>query len=639
MGFDAAMNAPVPGPVQADGARRQRLAALALGALGVVYGDIGTSPLYAIRECFSAASGIAPTQENILGILSLVFWSLILSVTVKYITLILRADNRGEGGMLALMVLARAAAGRGERARKVILTAGLIGTSLFFGDAILTPAISVLSAVEGLGIATEVFQPYIVPIAIAVIVALFFVQSSGTATVGRWFGPIMLVWFAALAGLGIAAISQRPEVLQSLNPAFGAAFLAREGIHAFVPIGTVFLAITGAEALYADLGHFGAKPIRAAWFSAVLPALALNYFGQGALILADPSAVRNPFYLLAPAEMLYPMVALATAATVIASQAVISGAFSLFSQGIQLGIAPRTDVRHTSPQEIRQVYLPQVNFALLACVVALVVWFGSSSALAAAYGISVSGEMVLTTLLAAFAAHQLWRWPVLAIAAVFGVFLVIDLIFFFANLLKVLDGGWVSLLIAGAVFVCSTTWIKGRQALYTKLSQEGAQLDDFLRSIGPAIPRVRGTAAYMARIGETVPHALLHNIKHNKVIHERVLLMTVVTEDVPEVSRDDRVEAQQLEKGFWRVTVRYGFLQNPNLPRALGALAPLGLEVNIHDTSFFLGRVTLVPALKPLIAPWRRRLYFALARNAASAPDFFRIPTDRVVEVGAQIAL
>jgi KUP system potassium uptake protein len=618
---------------------KQHMALLALGALGVVYGDIGTSPLYAMRECFSAATGVAPTPENVLGILSLVFWSLVASVTVKYVVLILRADNRGEGGTLALMALVRAAVPTNPRLRAVILTGGLLGVALFFGDAILTPAISVLSAVEGLEIATDAFVPYIVPLAVAILVALFLLQSRGTGIVGRMFGPVIFVWFATLGTLGVIAVVGNPVVIAAIDPRHAVAFLGREGWGAFVPLGAVFLAITGAEALYADLGHFGAKPIRTAWFAVVLPALALNYFGQGALILDNAAAIRNPFYLLAPNFLLYPMVALATAATVIASQAVISGAFSLFNQAMQLGVAPRTEVHHTSPQKVRQVYLPQVNFALLVAVILLVVGFGSSSALAAAYGFAVSGEMVLTTLLAALAATFLWRWPLPAVVAVFGTFLVVDAVFFAANVLKVFDGGWVSLVLAAVVYVCASTWVKGRQALYAKLAAEGAQLDDFIHSVGPSLPRVRGTAAYMARVGETVPHALLHNIKHNKVLHERILLMTVINEDVPEVPREQRVEAQALEKGFWRITVRYGFLQSPNLPRALSQLGPSGLEINIHDTSFFLGRVTLVPAMKPLIPAWRRRLYFALARNAASAPDFFRIPTDRVVEVGAQIAL
>ncbi len=618
---------------------KQTLALLALGALGVVYGDIGTSPLYAIRECFSAATGVAPTPENVLGILSLVFWTVTLLVTLKYVILVLRADNRGEGGAIALMSLTRAAHATRPRLRGIILSAGLIGTALFFGDAMLTPAISVLSAVEGLEVATDIFKPYIAPLAIGVIAALFMTQRRGTASVGRMFGPVMCAWFTILGVLGVYGITKHPEVLAAINPAHAAAFVAREGWHVFVPLGAVFLAITGAEALYADLGHFGAKPIRAAWFAVVMPGLVLNYFGQGAIILDDPANVRNPFYLLPPPVLLYPMVALATAATVIASQAVISGAFSLFNQAIQLGLAPRTEVQHTSSQEIRQVYLPQVNLALFVGVVALILSFGTSSDLAAAYGIAVSGTMVVTSALAALAAGQLWHWPRPLIVGVFGALLAIDLMFLGANLLKVFDGGWVPIVIAAAIYVGSSTWIQGRQALYTKLAAEGAQLDDFIHSVGPSLPRVRGTASYMARIGETVPHALLHNIKHNKVLHERVLLMTVITEDVPIVPRENRVEAQALDKGFWRITVRYGFLQSPNLPRALMQLAPTGLEINIHDTSFFLGRVTLVPALKPLIPPWRRRLYFALARNAASAPDFFRIPTDRVVEVGAQIAL
>ncbi len=617
---------------------KQQLAVVALGALGVVYGDIGTSPLYALRECFSAATGVVPTTENVLGILSLAFWTVTVLVTLKYVTLVLRADYRGEGGAMALMALTRRAVGSSNRLRAFVLAAGLIGTALFFGDAMLTPAISVLSAIEGLEIATPVFRPYVVPVALAVIVGLFLVQSRGTGSVGRLFGPIMLLWFTVLGLLGLWMIVRSPHVLAAINPMHAVQFVVEEGWHVFIPLGAVFLAITGAEALYADLGHFGAKPIRTAWLSVAMPGLLLNYFGQGALVLEDPTATRNPFYLLVPEPFLYPMVALATAATVIASQAVISGAFSLFNQAIQLGLAPRAEVRHTSSSEIRQVYLPQINYALLIGVVALVLTFGSSSELAAAYGIAVSGTMVVTSILAMLAAIHLWHWPRVAVVGVFGTLLAVDLIFFAANALKVFEGGWVPLVIAAVIYISSTTWIQGRHALYVKLAAESATLEDFLRSVGPKVPRVRGTAVYLARLGETVPHALLHNIKHNKVLHERVLLMTVINEEIPVVPRESRVEAHELEKGFWRVTVRYGFLQSPNLPRALGQLSPQ-LEINIHDTSFFLGRVTLMPALKPLIPRWRRSLYFALARNASSAPDFFRIPTDRVVEVGAQIAL
>ncbi|MFM2130151.1 MAG: potassium transport protein Kup, partial [Pseudomonadota bacterium] len=547
---------------------KRSLAMVALGALGVVYGDIGTSPLYALRECFSPLNGVAPTTENVLGILSLVFWTVTVLVTFKYVTLILRADNRGEGGAMALMALTRRAVGPRKGLRAFVLSAGLIGTALFFGDAMLTPAISVLSAIEGLEIATPVFQPYVVPVALSVIVALFLVQSRGTGSVGRLFGPIMAIWFTVLGLLGLWMIARNPHVLAAINPVHAAEFVATQGWHVFIPLGAVFLAITGSEALYADLGHFGAKPIRLAWLSVAMPGLLLNYFGQGALVLEDPPATRSPFYLLVPDSLLYPMVALATAATVIASQATISGAFSLFNQAIQLGVSPRAEVRHTSSSEIRQVYLPQINFALLIGVVALVLSFGSSSELAAAYGIAVSGTMVVTSALALLAAMHLWRWPRVIVFGVFGVLLAIDLIFFGANILKVFEGGWVPLAIAAAIYISSTTWIEGRQALYQKLAAEGAQLEDFLRSVGPNIPRVRGTAVYLARMGETVPHALLHNIKHNKVLHERVLLMTVINEEVPIVPRESRVEAQELEKGFWRVTVRYGFLQSPNLPRA-----------------------------------------------------------------------
>lgn len=620
-------------------AERGHWAALSLGALGVVYGDIGTSPLYTIRECFAEYNGLAPTHENVLGILSLAFWALVLAVTVKYVLVILRADNNGEGGIIALMALTRQLVGKRPWIAPILFSAGLVGTALFFGDAAITPAISVLSAVEGLEIATTMFKPYVVPIAGFVLVLLFAMQSRGTGSVGRLFGPIIACWFCILGVLGALAISRAPQVLQAVDPRHAVGFIAAHGWGTLVSLGSVFLAVTGAEALYADLGHFGRTPIRRAWFALVLPGLVLNYFGQGALILQDPSAVRSPFYLLVPSELLYPMVALATVATVIASQAVISGAFSLFHQAMQLGLAPRMGVRHTSAQESKQVYLPQVNWGLLCAVLALVIGFGSSGALASAYGIAVNGTEIVTTLLAFWVAVYQWRWPRLAAILVFGAFLVMDVTFLAANSLKVVDGGWVSLLIGAAVFTVSSTWIRGRAVLYQKLQEGGASMDDFLRSVNERVPRVAGTAVFLARVGETVPHALLHNVKHNKVLHQRVLLMSVLTEDVPVVPRERRVEVTALEKGFYRVVVRYGFMQGPNLPKVLALCSTHGLGIDLHDTSFFLGRVTLVPALKPRLAPWRRSLYFALARNASSATDFFRIPTDRVVEVGAQIAL
>ncbi|MFO0996365.1 MAG: potassium transporter Kup [Alphaproteobacteria bacterium] len=618
----------------------QGLGALAIGALGVVYGDIGTSPLYTMRVAFGELSGLRPIEANVLGVLSLIFWSLFIVVTVKYLVLVLRADNRGEGGIMALMALSRRALRSRPRLLAALFPLGVLGTGLFCGESVITPAISVLSAVEGLHEATPLFDPYVVPLTLVVLIALFAIQSRGAGAVGRLFGPIMGVWFTTIAVLGIVEILDQPQVLAAIDPRHAFDFAAAHGWHTIITLGAVMLAFTGAEALYADMGHFGRTPIRVAWFGLVMPSLLLNYFGQGALLLSDPAAVRNPFFLLGPPAVLYPMVALATVATVIASQAVISGAFSIYSQSVQLGYAPRARIDYTSEHRMGQIYLSRINWALLVAVVALVLGFGSSDRLGAAYGLSVTGTMVASTVLAGSVAFGKWRWRPVAVFAVFGCLLVVDLIFLTSNIIKIPEGGWVPLLLGLAVFFLMTTWRRGRAELNKRLRDESMGLDTFLETLrAETMQRVPGTAVYMARIGDAVPHALLHNLKHNRVLHERVVLLTVVNEDIPRVADDDRVDVTVLPKRFYRVTVHYGFTEPPDLPQALARCASRGLDFDMMETSFFLGRVTLVPAERSSLSTLRRHVFFLLTRNALSATDFYRIPTNRVVELGAQIAL
>jgi KUP system potassium uptake protein len=616
------------------------LGALAVGALGVVYGDIGTSPLYTMRVAFGEFSGLRPTEANVLGVLSLIFWSLFVVVTLKYLVVILRADNRGEGGIMALLALVRRALRNRQRLLAILFPLAVIGTGLFFGDSVITPAISVLSAIEGLHEATPTLDPYVVPLTLVVLIVLFAIQSRGTGSVGRLFGPIMVLWFAVLAVLGIVEIAEQPQVLSAIDPRHAIRFAVAHHWHTFATLGAVMLAFTGGEALYADMGHFGRTPIRLAWFSLVMPSLILNYFGQGALLIGDPETVRNPFFLLSPDMLLYPMVALATVATIIASQAVISGAFSIYSQSVQLGYAPRARTEYTSGSQMGQIYISGVNWALLAAVIGLVLGFGSSDRLGAAYGLSVTGTMAVTTILAAGVAFGKWRWRASVVFAVFGGFLAIDLLFLGSNVMKISEGGWVPLTIGGLVFVLMTTWRTGRNELYKRLSAESMRLDTFLDTLRPeSMQRVPGTAVYMARIGDAVPHALLHNLKHNRVLHERVVLLTVVNDDIPKVPDEERIEVTPLPKRFYRVVVHYGFMESPDIPLALARCAARGLDFDLMDTSFFLGRVTLVPAEQSRLSGWRRHLFFLLTRNALSATDFFRIPTNRVVELGAQIAL
>jgi KUP system potassium uptake protein len=617
----------------------RRLATLTLSALGVVYGDIGTSPLYALKEVFGGAHHPVPVSEhNVLGILSLVFWALMIIVSIKYVTFIMRAGNKGEGGIMALMALVLRGAKDPARAR-VLMLLGLFGAALFLGDGTITPAISVLSAVEGLEVATPAFKPYVIPITLAVILGLFVIQKRGTAHVGAWFGPIMVVWFVVLAVLGISGIAHAPQVLAALNPFYAFEFLGTHGAPGFFSLGAVVLAVTGAEALYADMGHFGPTPIRLAWSGLVLPALALNYFGQGALILGDPQAIDNPFYLLAPSWMLYPLVALSTVATIIASQAVISGAYSITKQAMQLGYAPRMEIQHTSGEQIGQIYLPGINWTLCIGVVALVVGFGSSSKLAAAYGIAVTGTMAITTILAFVVARSIGKWSLPASILLFAAFLIVDLAFFSANLIKVVDGGWFPLAFGSVVFVLMLTWKRGRQLLQSRLEADAIPLDAFIASASLGCTTVPGTAIFMTTEASAVPHALLHSMKHYKSLHDRIVLLNAVTLDVPHVPPSQRVAVDTINAQFYKVKVFFGFMDDPDLPEALEWCAEQGLRLDMMDTSFFLGRETLIPKVDSEMAFWRERLFITMVRNARSAADYFGLPSNRVVELGAQVVL
>ena len=622
-------------------ARRKdtRLATLTLSALGVVYGDIGTSPLYALKEVFGGTHHPVPISEaNILGILSLVFWSLMVVVSIKYVIFIMRANNQGEGGIMALMALVLREEKNASRAKALMLM-GLFGAALFYGDGLITPAISVLSAVEGLEIATPAFKPYVIPLTLIVLCVLFAFQKRGTGSVGSLFGPIMIVWFFALALLGVLNIVKAPQVLAALNPTYAFGFLATHGTLGFFSLGAVVLVVTGAEALYADMGHFGSKPIRIAWSGLVLPALTLNYFGQGALLIIDAKAIENPFYLLAPAWALYPLVALATIATVIASQAVISGAFSMTHQAIQLGYAPRMEVLHTSSHEIGQIYLPAINRALFIGVVALVLGFGSSTNLAAAYGIAVTGTMATTTVLAFVVARRMWHWNLAASVALFGAFLLVDVGFFSANIVKIVEGGWFPLAFGLFVFVLMSTWKLGRGLLYRRLEADSIPLPDFIASASLGCTTVPGTAVFMTANPDAVPHALLHSMKHYKSLHERVVILTTVTLDVPHVPPTQRVAVESLNAQFHKVKIFYGFMDDPDLPETLDWCAEQGLRLELMDTSFFLGRETLIPQMSSEMALWREKLFVAMYRNAGSVASYFNLPPNRVVELGSQIVL
>ena len=616
------------------------LAALSLTALGVVYGDIGTSPIYALRESLHGKHGLAPTPENILGLLSLIVWALILVISIKYLAFVMRADNCGEGGMIALTALVAPSGPKPAGRRHLLVLIGLFGASLLYGDGMITPAISVLSAVEGLEVATPVFRPYVVPITIVILVLLFSVQSRGTAKIGAIFGPVMMVWFLVLAALGITHVIAHPGVMAAVNPVHGIRFFARNGVAGFLVLGSVFLAVTGGEALYADMGHFGKRPIRVAWFALVLPSLLINYFGQGALVIADPSAAEHPFFQLAPSWALIPLVALTTLATVIASQAVISGAFSLTRQAVQLGYLPRVDIEHTSSTHIGQIYIPGLNWLLAIACIGLVVGFRSSSNLAAAYGVAVTTDMVFTTILFAVVAHSRWNWPVAATVGLAAAFLIVDLGFWTAGVTKIPSGGWFPLVIAAAVFTIMTTWKTGRALLATRLAEGAAPISELSKRVAAAAPtRVKGTAVYLTRDPTLVPHALLLNVEHNKVIHERIVFLGMFTATQAYVHAADRIHIDQIEPNVYRVTARHGFAEDPEVPGVLARCKALGLEIDPNETTFFVGRETLLATDRPGMAIWRERLFARLARNARRATRYFKMPPSRVVEIGAEIEL
>ena len=618
---------------------KSSLATLTIGAIGVVYGDIGTSPLYAFKEVF--AGGHVPiTTDNVLGVLSLFFWTLTIVVSIKYVVLMMRADNIGEGGLMALLALASQSVKDQPRLRQILLILGVFGVALFFGDGIITPAISVLSAVEGLEIITPAAKPYVVPISLLVLVLLFAVQKRGTADIGKFFGPITVFWFVAIAATGVLQIIQNPGVLVAVNPWYALRFAVEHYQIAFITLGAVFLCVTGAEALYADMGHFGKRPIRLAWFALVMPSLMLNYFGQGALVLANPKAASNPFYLMTPDWALIPMVILATMATVIASQALITGAFSATKQTIQLGFLPRLSILHTSVRETGQIYIPAVNWALLAGVVIAVLIFGSSSALAAAYGISVSLLMVITTVLTFFVIRFGWGYPLPLCIAATGFFFVVDFAFFASNALKIAHGGWFPLAIAALLYMFMTTWKDGRQLLNEKLRADAVDLESFLKSVFLNPPaRVEGTAVFLTAETGTVPNAMMHNLKHNKVLHAQNLFVTVRNHEVPWIGMDKRLAVDSLGSNCWQIVIHYGFKDSPDVPSALQQIRSHGCEIEPMTTSYFLSRDTVVPTLGSGMAPWREKLFAQMHHNASGAADFLNLPNNAVVELGSKIEI
>jgi KUP system potassium uptake protein len=624
---------------------RDRLLPLAVTALGVVYGDIGTSPLYSMRECFFGSHAVPPTHDNVLGVLSLIIYALVLVISIKYVALVMRADNQGEGGILALTALIpsrenrTSASARLAVGRPLLIALGIFGTALLYGDGMITPAISVLSAVEGLEVVTPLFQPYVVPLTATILVGLFVIQKYGTHRVGGLFGPIVIVWFVTIAALGVASIRQEPAVLSAFDPRHAVAFFETNGVTGFAVLGAVFLVVTGGEALYADMGHFGRFPIRLAWFSLVLPSLLLNYLGQGALLLTHQDAT-HPFFQLAPSWALLPLVGIATAAAIIASQALISGSFSITRQAMQLGLAPRLDVEHTSAHAIGQIYVPQVNWALMIATVIIVIGFGSSSALAAAYGIAVTLTMVITVLLLYVVMTERWHWKKPAAMAVMGVFLVIDLAFFGANALKLFQGGWVTLVVAIALFTLMTTWKTGRRLVAERLTARAIPLDEFMASVEALRPvRVPGTSVFMTAQPTGTPPALAHNMRYNKVLHDEVIVLTVATAQVPHVAAKDRVSVQPLGHDMFNVRVQYGFMEDPNVPAALRRASDLGVPIDFGDLTYFLGRETIIVSRRKGMAIWREKLYVLMARNAVRATAFFRLPPERVVELGVQVEM
>ena len=619
----------------------QTRSALTLAALGIVYGDIGTSVLYAAKEVFNPSHGIPLDHNSILGGISAIFWSLMVVVSLKYVTLIMRADNKGEGGIMALLALSSSAVQRFPRWRVVLPMLGAFGAALFYGDAVLTPAVTVLSAVEGLEVGTTAFKPFVVPIAVAILIALFMFQRHGTAVVGKLFGPVMVVWFSTLAVAGVFSIVKQPAILSALNPMHALVFVSAHGWASFIVLGAVVLGVTGAEALYADMGHFGRSPIQMAWFGLVFPALALNYLGQGALLMTDPSAVKNPFYLMFPEWALYPMVGLATLAGIIASQATISGAYSLTKQAIQLGFLPRMNIIHTSA-EIGQIYLPGVNWILLAAVLAAVVGFGSSTELASAYGFSVTGTMLIDTFLTFFVIRFAWKYNLALCILATGFFIIVDIAFFSASFLKIAEGGWFPLMIACLVYTVMLTWRSGRQILVRRLQSSAIPLDAFRASLFEYPPtRVPGTAIFMAADPDAVPHALLHNLSHNKVMHERVVFISVTIGDVPWVPMEERVSVEPMGHEWYLIRMHFGFKDRPDVSAGLQLCEKHGLEFNLLETSFFLSRETLVPVANSTdgMALWRERMFATMARNASSVTDYFNIPTNRVIELGTRIEI
>jgi KUP system potassium uptake protein len=623
-----------------------RLLPLTLTAVGIVYGDIGTSPLYTIRECFFGAHAVTLNHDNVLGVLSLILYALIIVVSVKYIAIVMRADNQGEGGILALAALMpesvgrREVAGRLAESRPVLVLLAIFGASLLYGDGMITPAITVLGAIEGLTVATPFFTPYVMPIALVIIVGIFVIQRFGTDKVGRLFGPVMVVWFLAIAALGVAGIALEPAVLAALNPAYGFRFFVDNGWPGFAVLGAVVLAVTGGEALYADMGHFGSRPIRLAWYALVLPALMLNYFGQGALVLSDPQNATQPFFLLAPTWFLYPLVIIATLAAVIASQALISGAFSLTRQAILLGYAPRLDIAHTSSHEMGQVYVPQVNWALMFCTIAIVIGFQTSTALAATYGIAVTITMVITAILLHVVMTQRWKWPTWLALVITGVFLTIDVTLMGANLLKVVRGGWLPLGVALFVFTMMTTWKKGRQLVAERLTARAIPIEDFMAGVIAMKPtRVTGTAVFMTAQPQGTPPALAHNLRYNKILHEHVIILTVRTTRTPHVEPAEQVSVEDLGLGIFNVKVQYGFMQDPDVPETLLQATRLGLQLDPGDVTYFLGRETIIVTRRKGMAVWREKLFVLMARNAVRATAFFRLPPERVVELGVQVEM
>jgi len=610
---------------------------LMLGAIGVVYGDIGTSPLYTMKESFIGPHPMAVDQLHIFGVLSLIFWSLMLIVTIKYVVVAMRADNKGEGGTFALLSLISRNL-QGKRWTPALVMLGVLATCLFYGDAMITPAISVLSAVEGLTVAEARLAPLVIPISIGILVGLFFVQSRGTARVGAVFGPIVLIYMAVLATLGISNILIHPEVLGALNPLWGVRFFAANPATAFLAMGSVFLAVTGAETLYADMGHFGHKAVAFSWLSVAYPCLMLNYMGQGALLLEDPSTVRNPFYLMAPDWARLPLVFIATAATIIASQAVISGAFSVTHQAIQLGYLPRLRTLHTSEKAAGQIYIPSVNWGLLVMVIALVLGFRESTNLASAYGIAVTGTMLITTIMLAFLVFQVWRWNRWLAAGAIGLFLVVDATYFASNITKIPDGGWFPLVMAAVLFTVLTTWATGRKLMRASLDETALPLPVFIKSASAAAHRVRGTAVFLSASADSIPSALLHNLKHNHVLHDRVLILTIMVEEVPYVDGENRLEVHEAGNGFYRIILHYGFMDEIDIPRDLAAIMSIGEPFNMMTTSFFLGRQKLIASrARPGMALWREQLFAWMSKSSESAMEFFKLPTNRVIELGSQL--